>query len=268
MLSPETVMQMDNGGTVNYASPDYPVSETLEAERQELKRALEMYDVSSFVADPSSAPEQPMSLAIKMLPAMWSRAEAITMFTDDESALARMVLCYGAKFGHLPCSLEDVQSGAVEVKIRFADNVLPSDRAVERAADAADVAAPNPLMLREEYYKKYQKQGADDTEIEQDMIELEAQAAERAAITASAFGGFPPARPSINLPGMAPGVGSNGQSPASSLLSRLGSPGDSNRSQYVSGGGTTGGSAGVSSGGGATSNPIGGGGGKTAPTLG
>lgn len=267
-LSPETVLQMDEGGSVNYASPDYPVSETLEAERQELKRALEMYRVSGISVDPSSAPDQPMSLGIKMLPSLWARQEDIGSFGDSERRLGQLVARYGAAFGYLPCAVADVESGAVEVCIDFDDTVMPADKAIERQADLADVGVG--LMLRSDYYKKWQKPGADNSEVEADLALLDAQVAAKAAMTASAFGAVIPPRPPMNLAGATPQAGGNGQSNASALLARLGQPGDGVRTNYSGGNGKTGGetSSGSSSGGGG--GPTGGGtsGGKTVPGIG
>jgi len=272
MLSPETVIQMDDGGSVNYASPDFPVSAVLEAERQELKRALETYRVSAFSVDPSSAPEQPMSLAIKMLPSMWDREESIKMFADAERTLGYTVAAYGANYDLLPISVDQaLNREAIECCVEFESTILPSDAAVERQADAADVTSQYPMMLREDYIRKYHAEGADQNEIDAMMLELDAQAAARAAMTASMFGGITPARPAFNLAGATPGAGSNGQSNASALLARLDSASAKPKvdTEY-------GGMAGDSSGGGtasgytvgAGSTPIGSGGGKTVPTLG
>lgn len=265
MMSPEYLLQMDSDGSLNALNPDYPVTEVLEAERQELKRALETYNVSAFSVDPSSAPEQPMSLAVKMLPSMWARAEDVAMFEDAERSLGRMVAIYGAAHDHLPCTVEDVQSGAVEVEIRFAETVLPSDKAVKRAADAADVAGNRELW--EDYYKEHIKPGADDAEVAEDKILLGEQAAARAALTASTMGGIVPARPGFPLAGATPGAGSNGngQNAASALLNRLG--GDGRNLEYTSGG-SSGGTSPAAPPSGPGPTPGSGGGGRRVPFSG
>jgi hypothetical protein len=198
-ISPESVIEMEEGGKFEYATPNYPLDPLVERFNLKLKQGLETFAVPAFSIDTAGSPEQPMALAIKMLPSLSDRLEALNPIIDSEKHLAEVVSAYGAQYNLLPLSTDDLD--LVHFEVKFPENVTPADKAIERSADAADVAAG--LMTKQMYVRKWHMPDASDDDVAEELAKLAEQDLQRTRAVASIFTPRPTSAP-------APGAGSNG----------------------------------------------------------
>ena len=188
LVSPEAVVEMEEGGTAAFLDPSFPLTDASLVEMNWTKAALEAYGISSFTIDPSGAPEQPTALLIKMFRPMQLRSEDIADATQGEEALAELVIRAACGLGILSYAPDEI-----EVDVEFPTTILPMDSQAERTQDASDVSATPPRMTLEDYVKKYHVPGGSDRDVEEYMVDLQAQSATLTQNRATVIGALNPA---------------------------------------------------------------------------
>lgn len=210
-------LMLEHDAEFQFVSPGFDVEKVSSYELSRLKHYLEMYGVSALAVDSAAAPDKPMALAIKMYRSMRERSKHILAFADAERALADSVIGLAAYHGLWPEAGLDVDNlDEVNVEVKFPDNVLPSDRLVERQQAATEVEKT--LRTRARFIKEFVMPDASDEEIqaEEDAIDEDAAVREdrTAAVVTSAMGRRGPAT-------IGPTTGGNGQSAADALLANV-----------------------------------------------
>lgn len=211
-------LMLEHDAEFAFVAPGFDVDKVSGYEMSRLKHYLEMYGVSALAVDSQAAPDQPMALAIKMYRSMRERSKHILAFADSERALADSILGLAAYHGLWPETGLDVDNlDAVDVEVKFPDNVLPSDRLVERQTAATEVEKS--LRTRARFLREFVMPGASDEEIASEEEALDDDATNRedrtAAAVASSMGRRGPAPP------VGPTTGGNGQSAADALLASV-----------------------------------------------
>jgi hypothetical protein len=185
--SPESVIEGEEGTTAAFLNPGFPLTEAKDVENGWFKTILESYGVSGYTVDPSGAPEQPMALLIKMLRPLQLRTGDIAEFEAGEYVLADVLIR-----SILEGSAGSLSRESIGCVIEFPENVLPMDKQMERAADAADVAATPPRMTLRDYIKRHILSDSCDDDIDKYLADLQAQAGSVAAGRATVLGALAP----------------------------------------------------------------------------
>lgn len=209
-------LRLDKEGTAGFLDPGFKLAEASDYEMARFKHYLEVYGVSAIAVDSSGAPDQSMALAIKLYRSMRERSKHITAFRDAELAIANSVLALAAYHNVWPDV--DVQNvDEIDVTIQFPENILPTDKMLERQTEAGEVEKNFRTLGR--WLKKWVMPDASEEEIQAEIKLLDAQAKERASLVAtSVSSAMGPRGGSTTGPLAATG---NGQSAADSLLANI-----------------------------------------------
>ncbi len=208
-------LRLDKEGTAGFLDPGFKLAEASDYEMARFKHYLEVYNVSATAVDSSGAPDQPMALAIKLYRSMRERSKHIAAFKDAEIELANSVLALAAYHDLWPeVGLQNVDE--VDVSVKFPENILPTDRLLERQSEATEVEKNFRTLKR--WLKKWVMPDASDDEIQMEIEALQVQATERANTTSAAVSSAMGARNGSTL---GPVTGGNGQSAADALLAGI-----------------------------------------------
>lgn len=215
-LGHDKPLLLEKEGAAGFMTPGFKLSEASDYEMARFRHYLEVHGVSATAVDSSGhSSDKPMALAIKLYRSMRERSKHITAFRDAELALANSILALAAYHDVWPeVGLHNVDD--VDVTIQFPDNILPTDKMLERQQEISEVEKN--VRTRKRWLKTWVMPDASDAEIEQEEQELDRQAQEMATRTSTAVAGAMGPRAGAT---MGPVTGGNGQSAADALLANI-----------------------------------------------